>query len=48
MLIGPEEFRELWEGVKLDKHNSEHKYVCIFVSTQDCDSVCTVRALQVG
>ena len=48
MLVRPEEFRELWEAVKNDTHNSEHKTISIFVSTQDCDSVCTVRALQVG
>ena len=47
MLVGPDAYREVWEAVIIDTHNSEQKSISIFVSTQDCDSVCTVRALQV-
>ena len=46
MLTGPEDFRELWEAIKHEMACSEEQKVTIFVSTQDCDSVCAIRMLQ--
>lgn len=47
MLTGPEDFRELWEAIKHEMACSEEQKVTIFVSTQDCDSVCAIRIMQV-
>ena len=47
MLNGPDDFREVWEAIKHEMASSEEQKVTIFVSTQDCDSVCAVRMLQV-
>lgn len=47
MLVGPEDYQDVYDVLKSDVHTSEDKSVLIFVATDSCDSVCAVKVLQV-
>lgn len=47
MLVGPDQYEEVYLGLREELHASEQKKVLVFVATDSCDSVCAVKTLQV-
>lgn len=47
MILGPSQWHDLYDGIRLDGHASTEKKITILVSGSDCDSLCALKILQV-
>ena len=47
MLVPSRDYAPAYEALKTELHQSNEKKVLVFVATTCCDSVCTVKILQV-
>lgn len=47
MLVGPEQYVEVYNSIKDEFYSSQEKKVSVFVATDCCDSVCATKTLQV-
>lgn len=48
MLIGPEQYVDVYKSIKEDLYASQERKVLVFVATDSCDSVCATKTLQVA
>ena len=47
MLVGPDQYVEVYNSIKDEFYSSVEKKVSVFVATDSCDSVCATKTLQV-
>ena len=48
MLVGPDQYVDVYKSIKEELYSSQEKKVSVFVATDSCDSVCATKTLQVS
>ncbi|KAL3155459.1 hypothetical protein ABBQ38_011015 [Trebouxia sp. C0009 RCD-2024] len=46
MLVGPDQYVDVYKSIKEELYSSQEKKVSVFVATDSCDSVCATKTLQ--
>lgn len=47
MILLPSQWHDFYHGIREDQHTTSEKKISIFVNGTDCDSLCSLKLLQV-
>jgi hypothetical protein len=47
MILPPSQWHDFYNGIREDQHTTSEKKISIFVNGTDCDSLCSLKLLQV-